>query len=321
MKKNGFGKFIKSQAIPSLLFIFIIILAITHPSFVSPTNIKNVLTDTGIYGIAAMAMTMAIITGAFDLSMAGNFAWGQIFFCWMLNKYGNTGMGIFLSFLAMVATTTFVGTLNGIITVKFGIPAFITTMGMNYIMKGVSLVFTGSDMIATANEFVKWFGKQSFLGLSYITWVFVLVAAVAFVIMRFTQFGRNLYATGGNKVAAQLSGINVGFYSAVPFAICGLAVGIAAAMYVCEIRAGSVLYGTDLALTCVAATVVGGTPLSGGKGGVGKTVIGILLIYVMYKGLGFLGLDGYMNTMVKGIVLLAVVTFDAYVTQSGTKKA
>ena len=318
---NKVGKFLKAQAIPSLLLIFIIILAITHPSFVSPTNIKNVLTDTGIYGIAAMAMTIAIITGAFDLSMAGNFAWGMIFFCWMLNKYGSTGWGILFSFLAMVATTTFVGTLNGVITVKTGIPAFITTMGMNYIMKGVSLVFTDSDMIATSNEFVKWFGKSSFLGLSYITWVFILVAVISFIMMKYTQFGRNLYATGGNVVAAELSGINVGFYRAVPFSLCGLAVGIAAAMYVCEIRAGSVTYGTDLALTCVAATVVGGTPLSGGRGGVGRTVIGILLIYVMYKGLGFLGLDGYMNTMVKGIVLLLVVSFDAYVTQSGTKKA
>ena len=315
------GKFLKAQAIPSLLFIFIIILAITHPSFVSPTNIKNVLTDTGIYGIAAMAMTIAIITGAFDLSMAGNFAWGQIFFCWMLNKYGDTGMGIFISFLAMVATTTIVGTLNGVITVKTGIPAFITTMGMNYIMKGVCLVFTDSDMIATSNEFVKTFGKSAFLGLSYITWVFILVAVISFIMMKYTQFGRNLYATGGNVVAAELSGINVGFYRAIPFTLCGLFVGIAAAMYVCEIRAGSVTYGTDLALTCVAATVVGGTPLSGGRGGVGRTVIGILLIYVMYKGLGFLGLDGYMNTMVKGIVLLLVVSFDAYVTQSGTKKA
>lgn len=315
------GKFLKAEAIPSLLLLFIVVLAITHPSFVSPTNIKNVLIDTGIYGIAAMAMTIAIITGAFDLSMAANFAWGQIFFCWMLNKYGATGLGIFLSFIAMVITTTIVGTINGIITVKTGIPAFITTMGMNYVMKGVCLVFTDSDMISTSNEFVKNFGKSTFLGLSYITWVFVLVALIAFIVMKYTQFGRNLYATGGNPVAAQLSGINIDFYRAIPFTICGLCVGIAAAMYVCEIRAGSVLYGTDLALTCVAATVVGGTPLSGGKGGVGRTVIGILLIYVMYKGLGFLGLDGYMNQLVKGIVLLAVVSFDAYVTQSGTKKA
>ena len=86
-------------------------------------------------------------------------------------------------------------------------------------------------------------------------------------------------------------------------------------------RKGVLLYGTDLSLTCIAATVVGGTSLSGGKGGVHRTVIGILLLYVMYKGLGFLGLGGYMNTMVKGIVSLLVVSFDAFVTQSGTKKA
>lgn len=87
-------------------------------------------------------------------------------------------------------------------------------------------------------------------------------------------------------------------------------------MFVCQMRAGSVLYGTDLALTCVAATVVGGTPLTGGKGSVLRTVLGILLIYTLYKGLAFLGLAGYYNSMIRGIVLLAVVSFDAFMTRN-----
>lgn len=95
-----------------------------------------------------------------------------------------------------------------------------------------------------------------------------------------------------------------------------MAAGVSGILFVCLMRAGSVLYGTDLALTCVAATVVGGTPLTGGKGSVLRTVLGILLIYVLYKGLAFLGLQGYFNTMIRGIVLLLVVSIDAYINRN-----
>ena len=289
------GKFLKSQAILCLLALFIVFLAISRPSFVSPANIKNVLMDASIYGVAAMAMTIAIITGAFDLSLSANFAWAQIFFCFLLNTWGDTAGGILLNTAERVCCPD--------------------------IIKGGCLVFTGGDMIATSNTFIAEFGKGTFLGQSYLTYIFILVALVCHLFMKYTQAGRNFYATGGNIVSAKLSGIKVNAYRFATFVILGLAAGLAGCMYVCEIRAGSVLYGTDLSLTCIAATVVGGTSLSGGKGGVHRTVVGILLLYVMYKGLGFLGLGGYMNTMVKGIVLLLVVSFDAFVTQSGTKKA
>lgn len=313
--------FLKNQMILCLLIVFIIVLAILRPSFVSLNNIKNVLVDASIYGVAALAMTMAIITGAFDLSMAANFAWGQIFFCYLLNAWGDTPMGILGAFLCTVASTAAIGALNGTIIVKTGISAWICTMSMNYVIKGWCLVFTGSDMIKTENPFVVAFGKGTFLGISYLTYIFIAVAIIVYLIMRFTQYGRNLYATGGNAVAAQLAGVNVDLYRFSTFVILGFAAGLAGCMYVCLIRAGSVLYGTDLALTCIAATVVGGTPLSGGRGGVHRTVIGILLIYIMYKGLGFLRLAGYINTMVRGIVLLLVVFIDAFMTQSGTRKA
>ena len=318
--KNKALSFLKNQMIICLLIVFIIILAILRPSFVSINNIKNVLIDASIYGVAALAMTIAIITGAFDLSMAANFAWGQIFFCYLLNAWGDTAGGILGAFLCTVLSTAAIGALNGTIIVKTGISAWICTMSMNYVIKGWCLVFTGSDMIATDNQFVYNFGKGTFLGISYLTYIFIAVAVIAYLVMRFTQYGRNLYATGGNAVAAQLAGVNVDLHRFSTFVILGFAAGLAGCMYVCLIRAGSVLYGTDLALTCIAATVVGGTPLSGGRGGVHRTVIGILLLYVMYKGLGFLRLAGYINTMVRGIVLLLVVFIDAFMTQSGTKK-
>lgn len=309
-------RFIRQNAVLLLFIVFIIVLGTAKPSFVTITNIKNVLIDTSIYGVSALAMTIAIITGAFDLSLASNFAWAQIFFCYLLNLWGQTALGIAGAFVVMVLSCTLIGAVNGLVVVLGRIPPFIATLGMMTIIKGSCLVFTDGNMISTSNEFVTMMGKGTFLELSYLTYVFIAVTVLAWYVMKYTRFGRALYATGGNIAAARISGINVGLCRFSIFAILGLAAGISGAMFVCQMRAGSVLYGTDLALTCVAATVVGGTPLTGGKGSVLRTVLGILLIYTLYKGLAFLGLAGYYNSMIRGIVLLAVVSFDAFMTRN-----
>ncbi len=297
-----------------LLFIFfILMMIIAKPSFVTMKNIKNVLIDVSIYGVSALAMTIAIITGAFDLSLSSNFAWSQIFFCFLLNVLDNSPLCVPAAMLLTIVSCMLIGFLNGSIVVFCRIPAFIATMATGIIVKGVCLVFTNGNMMSTSNSFVKTFGKGTFAGLSYLTYVFIAVVLIAWYVMKYTRFGRALYATGGNYRAAQLSGVNVKFSKFSIFVILGLSAGISGIMFVALMRAGSVLYGTDLALTCVAATVVGGTPLTGGKGSVLRTVIGILLIYVLYKGLAFLGLQGYYNTMIRGLVLLSVVSIDAYI--------
>ncbi|HSK68715.1 MAG TPA: ABC transporter permease, partial [Candidatus Limnocylindria bacterium] len=256
-----------------------------------------------------------------DLSLSSNFAWGQILFCYLLNQWGSTPGGILSAFLVMALSCTLFGCLNGLVVVLGGIPPFIATLGMMTIIRGISLLFTGGQMIATDNEFIKAFGKGSFLGVSYLTYVFAAVVLIAFFVMRYTRYGRALYATGGNPQTAQLSGIPVRWSRFSVFAILGFCAGLAAAMFVSLMRAGSVLYGTDLALTCVAATVIGGTPLTGGEGSVPRTALGILLIFVVYKGLAFLGLQGYYNTMIRGVILLAVVAGNAYVVSSKRRAA
>lgn len=311
-------RFIKQQPIMILFILFIVFMAFARPSFTQPDNIRNVLIDASIYGVSALAMTIAIIGGEFDLSLAANFAWAQIFFCFLLNRWGHTPLGILASFIVMLLTTTLVGCINGLVVVQGKISSFIATLGMSTIIKGFCLVFTGGDMVATSNEFIKNLGKSTFLGISALTYIFFGFVLLAAFVMRYTRFGRNMYATGGNYSAAQIAGINVKFQKFMVFVILGFAAGVSGAMFVCLMRAGSVLYGTDLALTCVAATVIGGTPLTGGKGNVMKTVVGILLIYVIYKALAFLGLQGYYNTMIRGLILLVVVSLDAYMTRSGS---
>ncbi|MFA5468610.1 MAG: ABC transporter permease [Sphaerochaetaceae bacterium] len=314
-KRAVVKKFVNDQPVLLLFLFFILLMVVIKPSFVSIRNVKNILIDVSIYGVSALAMTIAIITGAFDLSLSANFAWAQIFFCFLLNAWGDSPGAILAALLVMLLSTMLVGVLNGLIVVFLRVHAFIATMATGIILKGFSLVFTKGNMIRTTNPFIREMGKGTFLGLSYLTYIFIAFVVLAYFVMTYTRYGRGLYATGGNMKAAELSGINVKFTRFSIFVILGFAAGISGAMFVCLMRAGSVLYGTDLALTCVAATVVGGTPLTGGRGSVLRTVVGILLIYVLYKGLAFLGLQGYYNTMIRGIVLLTVVSIDAFMTR------
>ena len=314
-KRTGLNKFINEQPVLLLFILFVLIMVVIKPSFVSINNVKNVLIDVSIYGVSALAMTIAIITGAFDLSLSANFAWGQIFFCFLLNSWGESPGAMLAALVVMLFSCMLVGAFNGFVVVFLRVHAFIATMATGIILKGFSLVFTSGNMISTSNPYIRMMGRGTFLGLSYLTYTFIGFVLLTYYVMTFTRFGRGLYATGGNRKAAELSGINVNFSRFSIFLILGFAAGISGAMFVCLMRAGSVLYGTDLAPTCVTAIVVGGTPLTGGKGSVLKTVIGILLIYVLYKGLVFLGLQGYYNTMIRGLVLISVVSLDAFMTR------
>ena len=170
---------LRENAVLLLCITFVIIMAIVKPSFVTITNLKNVLIDASIYGVSALAMTIAIITGAFDLSLASNFAWAQIFFCYLLNLWGGTGFGIFAAFVVMVLSCALIGSVNGLVVVFGKIPAFIATLGMMTIIKGGCLLFTSGNMISTSNEFIAMMGKGTFLGFSYLTYIFIAMIVLA----------------------------------------------------------------------------------------------------------------------------------------------
>jgi ribose/xylose/arabinose/galactoside ABC-type transport system permease subunit len=184
------------------------------------------------------------------------------------------------------------------------------------IIRSICLMFTDGKMVSTENEFIKNFGNATWLNLSSLTYVYIAVLIVISVILAYTNFGRRIYATGGNIEVARLAGIKVLRYKFAVFVIMGILCAIGGMMLVSELRAGSTQYGTDIALSCVAATVIGGTSLSGGSGNVIRTFLGMLVINVLYKALIFLGFQAYYQSLIKGVVLIAVVVLDAYVSQS-----
>ena len=315
--RNAVLHFILRQPVLVLFVLFIIVMAFVRPSFVSITNINNVLIDASIYGVSALAITIVLICGQWDLSITSTFLWGTLFLCHLLNLWGDTTMGIILAFVCVFATCTLVGLINGIIVVYGRIIPFIATMATMTAVKGFALVFSHDEMITTKNDFVTAVGKAKLFNLSYLVYIFLLLAVVAWFVMRFTPFGRSVYATGGNIQAATSAGIKVKFNCVFVYALLGFAVAISASMFVCRMRSGSVTYCTDFSLTCASAAIIGGTSMRGGVGNPLKTVLGVVVIFGLYKALGLLGIQGYYSNLIKGIVIMSILLLDGYMTRSG----
>jgi ribose transport system permease protein len=316
-KTFNIKKFLLEQPVFVIFLLFSIVIGILKPNFLGLSNVRNLFMDISVYGVVACTMTIAIICGEFDLSASSTFIWSQILFCTLLNRWGDTALAILAAVIVTLISGMVIGSINGLIVTRLKINSFITTLGMMIIIKGVALVFTDGKMVSTSNTFIAKMGTGALLGIPYLVYIYVVFVAIAFFVMKYTRFGRNIFATGGNAIVAKLSGIKTLFYKYMVFVIIGFASALAGIMLVSQIRAGSVLYGTDLALTAVAATVIGGTSLSGGSGSVAKTFLGMLVLGILYKALIFLGLQAYYQTLIKGLVLVVVVAADAYLNRSG----
>jgi ribose transport system permease protein len=304
------------QTVVFLLIGFIVLMAFVKPSFLGVSNIQNILTDVSIYGVVACGMTILIICGEFDLSVSSQYMWAQILFVTLLNATNN----MFVSVILTLCSGLVLGIINGVIVTRFRINSFITTLGTMTMIRGLCLVFTDGKMVSTQNPLIKAVGTADLFGLSSFFYIYLVVLVVLSVLLAFTNFGRRIYATGGNIEVARLAGVNTAFQKTAAFSIMGVLCGIAGIMLVAQLRAGSTQYGADLALTCVAATVIGGTRLSGGAGNALRTALGMLLIVVLYKALIYLGLQAYYQNLVKGIVLILVVMFDLVMSRRRTAR-
>jgi ribose transport system permease protein len=303
-----------NQTVLLLLFGFIFFMVVVKPSFLAWWNIQSILIDVSIYGVVACGMTILIISGEFDLSASSQYMWAQILFISLLNSTNNPLVSIVLT----LVSGFILGTVNGLIVTHFHINSFITTLGTMTMIRGLCLVFTNGKMVSTTNQFAKSLGAANFLGMSSLFYIYFSVLVIISIILAYTNFGRRFYATGGNIEVARLAGIKTSFQKTAAFSIMGILCSIGGIMLVAQLRAGSTQYGTDLALTCVAATVIGGTRLSGGAGNVLRTALGMLVIVMLYNALVYLGFQAYYQNLVKGLVLILVVMFDLFMTKRRT---
>jgi ribose transport system permease protein len=284
------------------LFIFF---AIKSPVFLTKDNLINVLIAVATVGILACPGTMLLVAGQFDLSVGSGVALTSTLFAYLVAHHSGTGTAV----LAALGVGLVAGVINGFLVTVIGINALITTLGTLAIYSGVAFLIT-SGLPIQFNGFGTLALDRPALSIPWSVYIFFAFILVSVLVLRYTVFGRSVYAIGANPLAARLAGIRVGRILFICFVASGLAVGIAGLIAASQTGQGSGNAGTGFELSVVTAVVLGGASLAGGRGTIFGTVLGVLIIGIINNGLTLLNIQSFWQDVTRGILLILAVGFD-----------
>lgn len=289
------------------LLVLCLVTALLTGRFLSPLNLTNILVQSSIMAVIAIGMTFVIIGGGFDLSVGSTVALAGCIAAMAMVQFG-LAAGV----LAGIATGTAVGLVNGVIVAKLGINPFISTLGTMVLVRGLVYLITGGapvgdDRLPTA--FLA-FGSGRLLGIHYLVWVPAALLVVLSWVMAATPYGRRIYATGGNREAAYLSGVPVDRIIASTYIWCGGLAGLAGVMLAARLQSGQPTAGEYYELTAIAAVILGGASLHGGEGALYKSIIGVFIMVVLGNSLNLLNVDSYWQRVAIGVVIIAAAAAD-----------
>lgn len=284
---------------------FFLILAITTPAFFSFRNLLNILDQAAVVGVTACGMTMVIITGGFDLSVAHIYGITGVVAAVIANQV-NPVLGL----LTGVFVGLILGLINGGVITLLNINTFIATLATGYLILGVASVATSGLLISVANNQFAILGQSEFLSAKYSVYVLLAWILICSFLLHRTIFGRYVYAVGGNIEATRLSGVRVGLIRAIAFGLSGLSAGIAGVIGASRVASASASYGAGLELSAIAAVVIGGTSILGGEGAVWRSIVGVLLLRLMINGFDILGIDPFYQLIFQGAIIIVAVAID-----------
>jgi ribose transport system permease protein len=296
------------------LVLITVFFSATAPYFATSGNALKIFVQIAINTVLAGGMTFVILTGGIDLSVGSVLALCTVVGATvMIDESLSPGVAILLALLACMATGAVCGFLNGWISTRWKIPSFIVTLGMLNMAAGAARVVSDNSTITGLPQSFVDFGNLIIGGfLPSIFLIAVLVIAAGWFVLRFTVFGRMIFAVGTNDEAVRLSGHNPDFYKVAAFTISGLTAGIAAMVYLLRLNIGSPIAGVGYELNAIAAVIIGGTSLSGGKGSIIGTLVGACILQVLSTGLQLLGVGDNFKPIVIGLVIVLAVILDAY---------
>lgn len=289
-----------------LLLLLVIILGIINPNFRQWANVQSILTQASFTGIGAIGMTLIIIAGAFDLSVAGIVA-----ICATTVANTISVIGVAGSVAVAVLVGIALGLLNGAIVTKVRIPAFITTLGMMYIYQAVVLIWTNGVTLSISDTNFQNLGTGTLAGVPIPFLVMIGAYLLGFVILRFTTYGRYLRAVGSNDTAARIVGIPVDRVLIFAFALVGLFTAIGGVLLTAQQSSADATLATGYELNAIAIVVVGGTSLAGGQGTLLGTFTGALIFAVIYNALNLFNVPSYWQYVAIGLVLILALGLES----------
>jgi ribose transport system permease protein len=282
---------------------------LVNPGFATGTNIESLFRTIVFTGIVAVGEAILIIVGEFDLSVGSVAGMGAIIAGILMTK---AGLPVPLAMVGGVLAGALVGLANGVMTMKVGIPAFVTTLSMLFIAKGIGYVLSGGDPVYPLPPDVTVLARTDLLGIPSSIWIFLSIVVVFDLALRFTTWGRIAYSTGGNPFTARLAGINTVRVKIGAFILTSALASFAGIMLVSRLERADASIGLGWELNVIAAVVVGGVTLGGGAGTIAGAFLGLLLLQVVVQGLVIAGVSASLQPVVSGIVMIAAVGFDLY---------
>lgn len=298
--------------IGAALVVLVIFFLAFAPYFDTAKNVRDILTQITLNTILAVGMTFVILVGGIDLSVGSSIALCAVVSATVLTSGLPGATAIVLAILVSLLVGAAVGTVNGFVSEHWRVPAFIVTLGMLYVARGAAQDFTGAATIYNLPVGLTRFGTATFLGLPAVFLVALAMVAIAWFVLSRTVFGRMVYAIGNNEEAVRLSGHRTTWIKITCFVIGGATVGVAAVIYMARLGVASPILGQGYELNAIAAVVIGGASLTGGRGSVIGTLLGACLLGILSNGLLLMGVSDFRRTMITGAVIIVAVVLDAY---------
>jgi len=314
---------LRGRAFIALIMVFVVFTFLT-PQFLTASNIVIMSKHVAINALLAIGMTFVILTGGIDLSvgsivgMIAMIAGGLINEGIILERFGiivypHTWMIILISLIL----GTIMGAISGVIITRFNVAPFIATLGMLYVARGIAGLrnngYTFPNLVGRpeyGNTGFEILGAGNFLGINYSIWLMIIFTVIAHILTTRTPFGRHVYSIGGNEDAAKLSGVRISLSKIIVYSISGFCSALVGLIIASQLVAAHPLTGDSFELNAIAAVVLGGTSLSGGRGSMGGTLIGAFVIGVLGDGLVMMGVSSFWQKVIKGAVIVFAVIID-----------
>ncbi len=312
-RRNIFAGIGEPVALIGALVVLIAIFSALNPRFATLTNLQNVLNQASLPIIIGVGATLVILIGSIDLSVEGVMAASGVAFVLMsANSRGGQDMGI-AAFIVPVVLGTVLGALNGLIYTLLKVPSFIVTLGMWFIGFGIATILYGTDAYPelTDDNLTNWAAKIN-LGLPNVFWLAAALVVVSALVIRFTRFGRAALAIGNNEDIARANGMPVRKHKVTIFIIAGALSGVAGILATMQMGGTSNHIGEGYLFLTLPAVVIGGTSLAGGKGGVLRTFLGVILLTVLNNGLVLAGVSPNYQSALSGAILVVAIVAAAW---------
>lgn len=302
------GTLIARYGIVISFVLLFVVLSLASPNFLSTNNLLNVLRQVSINGVLAVGMTFVILTAGIDLSIGSVLALAGAVAASLIT--GPDALNPLVAVAAGVAVGAFCGAVNGSIIAYFRVPAFVTTLGMLSVARGGTLLYSGGRPIPNLSLEFRWLGQGLVFGIPVPVIIFAIVFTIAAIVLRYSIYGRRIYAVGGNPRSAKTSGINTAGIMFSVYVIMGTLAGLAGVMLTARTTSALPQAGIGYELDAIAAVVIGGTSLTGGIGRIGYTLVGVLIIGMISNGLDLMGVSSYYQQIIKGSIIVLAVLID-----------